>query len=288
MKKLLTSALLSCFVFCAEAQVTLENIYPNTISVPKFLMFAQLDSSTYKYILFDQQNSQFTIYNLNHSIYLNVLIPITFVSGISQYQIAYVTKSLFDCDTSNIEYALSFLGNGFPTSYPKRFYVYRTNGTQLENIDSVCFMNFSTGQQFGPLYNAPIVNTPIGTKLILRCVDGSTRVYSVCGNLPCAECVFGNGPLLNNGDDVSINKLPNPFPNPTDNSTTIPYTLPEGENTGELVFYDAAGKEIKRFKVDKTFTQIIISSADLAPGTYYYHLQTAKNTSEGKTLVVIK
>jgi len=206
-----------------------------------------------------------------------VIIPITFVSGSSQYTIAYVTKSLFDCDTSNIEYALSFLGNGFPTSYPKRFYVYRTNGTQLENIDSCCFMNFSSGQQFGPLYNAPIVNTPVGTKLILRCLDGSTRVYNVCGNLP------------GNVDDIYKEYiLGDPYPNPTDNSTTIPYTLPDGESTGELVFYDVTGKEIKRFKVDKTFTQILISSADLAPGTYYYHLQTAKNTSEGKTLVVIK
>lgn len=259
----------------AIGQVTLEKIYPNTIGSSKFLMLTQLDSSDYKYILFDPQNSQFTIYNLNHSVYLNVNIPITYSSGSSQYQIAYVTKSLFDCDPSNIEYALSFLGDGFPIS-PKRFLVYRTDGTLITSIDSVCFMNYSDGWKHGPEYNKPIVKTPEGSKLILRCLDGSTRVYSVCGNLPNMIKEIDQAELLGNA-----------FPNPTQSLITIPYTLPNDEKSGVIKIYDSNGKEVKSFIVDNNFTSILLTTYDLQSGTYYYQLLTS-NGQQADTKKIIK
>lgn len=239
-------------------------------------MFVRLDSSTYKYIYFDKINSHFTLYNLNHSVFMNVTIPITFNSNSSAYQIAYVSKSLFDCDTSNIEYALSFLGDGNPTSYPKRFYVYRTNGTQLVNIDSCCFLNYSNGWQYGPLYNEPVVNTPIGSKLILRHLDGSTRIYSICGlNLTGIKKY-----------DVN-NELGNPFPNPTEKTVTISYSLPEGEKNGTIKIYDSNGKEIRSYAVDNNFLNISLTIADLENGIYYYQLITSKGQTGTKKLIKI-
>lgn len=269
--------LLIIFTQSLKGQVTLENIYPNTIGSAKFLMYTQLDSSTYNYVLFDPQNSQFTIYNLNHSVYLNVTIPITYAPFSSQYQIAFVTKSLFDCDTSNIEYALSFLGDGSPNTYPKRFYVYRTNGTQLVNIDSCCFMNFSDGWKYGPEYNKPVVNTPVGTKLILRCIDGSTRVYAVCGSL---------ADQIEEIEDENI--LGNPFPNPTHDLITIPYTLPDNEKNGTVKIYDIAGKEIKSFTVDNNFKSITLTTAELPSGTYYYQLVTSKGLADTKKIIKVE
>jgi hypothetical protein len=280
MKKYFTILFLT-LALKSSGQVTLENIYLNSISVPSFLMFAQLDSVTYKYILFDHLNSQFTIYNLDHSIYLNVLIPITYVAGSSQYQIAYVTKSLFDCDTSNIEYALSFLGNGGPTSYPKHFYVYRTDGTQLTDIDSCCFMNYSDGWKYGPLYNRPIVRTPVGSKLILRCLDGGTRVYSVCGNLP-SSCDDDLSLLVEGSPERHI--LGNAFPNPTHNQITIPFSLPDNEKNGIIKIYDINGMEIKTFRVDRNFNSIVLSTSELSSGTYYYQLQTSKGKETKKVI----
>lgn len=261
----------------AIGQVTLESVYPNTIGSAKFLLHTQLDSATHKYVLFDPQNSQFTIYNLNHSVYLNVSIPITYVTGSSQYQIAYVTKSLFDCDTSNIEYALSFLGDGFSSSYPKRFYVYRTDGTQVENIDSVCFMNFSGGWTYGPEQNKPIVKTPIGSKLILRHLDGSTRIYAVCGNSPT------------NIEEIEQESfLGNPFPNPTQNFITIPYSLPYNEKSGTLKIFDINGKEIKSYTVDNNFNNIVLTTSELPSGTYYYQLVTSKGQVDTKRIIKIE
>jgi hypothetical protein len=40
--------------------------------------------------------------------------------------------------------------------------------------------------------------------------------------------------------------------------------------------------------VDRTFNTLLISTKDIAAGTYYYQLQTAGDSSGGKKMVVIK
>jgi hypothetical protein len=255
-------------------QVILENIYPNGTST--HFEFIKLDTNDYKYALFDPLNSQFTLYNLNHSIYLNVTIPITYVSGSAQYTIAFVSKSLFDCDTSNIEYALSFVGSGAPNS-SKSFYVYRTDGTQLSNIDSCCFINFSDGWKYGPEYNKPIVNTPTGTKLLLRHLDGSIRVYSVCGTLPTET-----------KEIVETQFMDIPFPNPTNTFITIPYQLPTKEKFGIIKIYDDNGNQIKTYNVDGTFKNLTISTSELRAGTYYFQLVSSKGLATTKKVIKVE
>jgi len=281
LKKLLTSTLLSCFVFCASGQITYEATYPTGAAFVDELNIVKLTSSGYKYVVSDTNNVK--IYNLNHSIFQIIPIPYNGPYGsIYAVSVFYVSEELFNTNPADIEFLLLFRTS---SNSIQHIYVFDEFGNILFAKDSVGLGGYSGIEQ-----NA-IVYTTGGVKLLLSRQAGQgsqAYVYSLPGILPCNDCTNGVITGLANDDGNQINKLPNPYPNPTDNSTTIPYTLPEGESTGEIVFYDAAGKEIKRFKVDKTFSQIIISSADLAPGTLYYHLQTAKNTSEGKTLVVIK
>ena len=274
MKKQITLLLL-LFTQVVYGQVTLEHTYPNTLdNAPKCLMYTKLDSVTPKYILFDLPSSKFTIYNLNHSVFLTVNIPITYNFGNSSYTIAYVTKSLFDCDPSNIEYVIDFLGTGSPTAYPKHFYVYRTDGTQLASIDSCCFLNYSDGWKYGPLYNEPIINTPLGTKLLLRSLDNSARVYSLCGTLP------KSGMQTNQGSDLG-----NTYQDPTTN-ISIPYKLPENENSGLIKIYDLMGNELKSYSVDNTFNSITLSHNDLPEGSYYYQLETSKGVTGAKKIIL--
>src|SRR4051812_24434231 len=79
-----------------NAQVTLERSYYNFHS--NFYV-TDLGNSDYKYVHVD--STGFTLYNLDHSFFLNVITPRPLFSG---YQVAYITNSLFDCDTTNIEY----------------------------------------------------------------------------------------------------------------------------------------------------------------------------------------
>ncbi len=97
------------------------------------------------------------------------------------------------------------------------------------------------------------------------------------------NCTMGIDKLANNGATIA-----NPHPNPTNNTTNVDYKLPDGVHQGEIVFYDLQGTEVKRFKVDKTFNSLLISTTDIPEGTYYYQLQTTGNTSAGKKMVVVK
>ena len=69
---------------------------------------------------------------------------------------------------------------------------------------------------------------------------------------------------------------------------TIDYTLPDGINEGEIVFYNSLGEEVKRFNVDRTSDHLSLSNIDLSAGTYFYQLQTSENSSDGKKMIVIK
>ena len=94
--------------------------------------------------------------------------------------------------------------------------------------------------------------------------------------------------MQNQGNIGNENRLSNPYPNPTTNSTKIDYTLPDSVNEGVIVFYNLQGMEVKRFKVDKTFSTLLVSTADIAAGTYLYQLQTSAVSAEGKKLIKIK
>lgn len=82
--------------------------------------------------------------------------------------------------------------------------------------------------------------------------------------------------------------MSNAIPNPTEGNTRVNYTLPEGANTGEIVFCNQQGEEVKRFKVDRTFDHLLISTADLPAGSYFYQLQCGGTTIGGKKVIVVK
>ena len=48
------------------------------------------------------------------------------------------------------------------------------------------------------------------------------------------------------------------------------------------------GREVKRYKVSNAFKDILISTDELAAGTYYYQLQTTSGFKAGKKMIVIK
>lgn len=256
-----------------KAQMALENLYTGQ---GKFVL-TQIAPNQFKYFLFDPPTNQFKLYHLNHSLYMTVNIPLIWNVSTDQYYVSFVTKSLFDCDTTNIEYAVMHLGNGSP-SYPNPYFaVYRTNSTLFQKIDTVRYFNFSTGLQYGTYYNTvPIINTPVGAKLILSKPTGQAAVYSLCSLLP-TNIVKNENPF---------DEMGNPFPNPTNNQITLPYSLPKNETSGRLVIVNSLGQTIKEFDVDNNFSSIILNKTELTPGTYFYNVKSGQAKSETKKFVI--
>jgi hypothetical protein len=128
----------------------------------------------------------------------------------------------------------------------------------------------------------PIYNTSVGTKMIISYRNRQAKVFDLPGTLTVGIQEANNN-LIAMQSSVS-----NAYPNPNNGSAKIDYTLPPGVNEGDIVFYNLQGMEVKRFKVDRTFNTLLISTKDIAAGTYYYQLQTSGESSGGKKMVVIK
>lgn len=280
MKKLLLALVLICGV--AHSQIALENVYPN--GGAKKLGVVHLTSSGYKY--FESDTDQIVLYNLNHSVFKTINIPQQADVNPFTWMIYYVSEELFNTNPNDVEYVISYgewIGN------TNRLKIYDENSNLLFSRDS-----FLLGGIVGDgVQKSGIVYTSNGVKMTLsrQGINGPVEVYSLPGVLPCNECTAGviTG-LAQSESNAGIPQefLPNPYPNPTNNYTTITYELPNEVKTGEIVFYNMVGQEVKRFTVSNSFTTLLISANDLAVGTYHYNLVTSKGTIPGKEIMVTK
>ena len=283
MKKILFIAL-AAFGMNAKAQITLEHAYdsasvllsggPNNSSGQ--LMVIKFEISGERYVRINRWGKRIDIYDMNHSwlktISLSSLPTTPLVNG-DIGDILYLSEQLFDTD-SKIEFM-------YCTASPMYTGVYNENGTLLFSDTALPGVRLNFEQQQLPIYN-----TSVGTKMILSYESAlgnkHAKVFGLPGTLSTA--IHEENQILINSSCLASN----PYPNPTNSSTRIDYTFPTGVNQGEMVFYDLQGKEMKRYKVDKTFDHLLISTSDIPAGTYFYQLQTTAQVSEGKKMVVIK
>ena len=275
MKKILFLILVA-FTLNAKAQVVFEHAYDSASTISSGgtlnqLMLINFEVSGYQYVKINQWDKSISIYDINHSL-LKTISVAGFPSTTYQSDILYLSETLFNTDSKK-EFMYSF-HNGSSNYYTG---IYNEDGTLIFSDTGLAAIRTSV-----PLQQYPIYNTPNGTKMILSYRNGQAKVFGLAGTLTTAVD-RANTQLANNGA-----MLANARPNPTANTTTIDYTLPQDTNQGELVFYNTQGTEVKRFKVDNTFNSLLISTTDIAAGTYYYNLQISGNPSAAKKMVVVK
>ncbi|HMI06273.1 MAG TPA: hypothetical protein VK528_01905, partial [Flavobacterium sp.] len=171
MKKLF--ALLLFCPFFSNAQISLAHTF-NFSNNQTNLLYIDLGDGDFKYVAVDYVNSKINIYNTDFTPYLT---NITTALPMTSHEIAYISKKLFDCDSTTIEYVL--VDNDFT-----EFRVFNTSGAPVFSRVNV-IAPFCYGCYNASLERKPIVNTAEGTKLILSDVNGfNTYVYNLCGTLP--------------------------------------------------------------------------------------------------------
>ena len=266
MKKFKITSILLVFVLLANSQIVLENTYQNASfwGADRDFGLTDLGDSLVKYYLIDYYNSSFTLYNLDHSIYKHISIPDNYANG--KYRVQYITSSLFDCDSTNVEYMVSF---GHPIN---RLKIYREN-------NSLIFLRDSTSS-VESINKRTIRNTPDGAKMILDFLDGKVEVYDLCGNVMVS---IKSIEAQNHEGNLS-----NPYPNPAIKHVKVEYKLPRNQNQGQIILYSQNGVELQRYNVDNTFNHLIISVNDLPQGAYYYSLVTNNGSIGTKKIIVIK
>lgn len=141
-------------------------------------------------------------------------------------------------------------------------------------------MALNVPQQWRPIYN-----TPEGTKLILSHTDGTARIYQ----LPCSLSAEIDQIMPLNVDEASLKEASlKVFPNPSFYQNTIEYKLPKDIDHAEIVITDLEGRELKRYKVDHTFSSLLITHNEITPGTYFYSLITGNQILDSKKIVLVK
>jgi hypothetical protein len=275
MKKLLIAFAITASTN-SKAQITLD-VTLDSANLVYFFNPVQISSTETKYFWADTIANTFTLYNLDLTPFLsNVAVPEPFIKylnpGVAIFRAIYVTRTLFDCDSSNIEYAYEAATNGYQT-----FYIMRTDGTELFRLDSAngpyCFGDCLGGAD----WIKPIINTSEGAKMFLqRPGPGNINIYSLCGSLPLETFDFTTTP----------SQYVHVFPSPASNSLTFEIHQPSNMNEEyELVVVDNNAREIKREKINGR-NQIILDTHDFNNGNYIYSLCTkTKSYQTGKFII---
>jgi hypothetical protein len=254
-----------------KAQITLEHTFDNTFFGRDFYI-TDIGNNNSKYVFIDTLANSFSLYNLDGTPFLlNILTPEPIMP---RYSIAYITSTLFDCDSSNIEYAfMSYLDGTKP------FRVMRTNGTVLLKVDSargpVCY-----GCLAGSKEIVPIVNTQEGAKLFLFKLDvRRTLIYGLCGKLPETQIPLELG---------SSNVFVKVFPNPTSSNIQFQITCPNNFEEFDLVIFDSQSKRINSSPINGVFNSLSINCENFADGTYFYSLQNKDRVFQSGKFVISK
>ncbi|MCX6350935.1 MAG: T9SS type A sorting domain-containing protein [Bacteroidetes bacterium] len=264
----------------AFGQITFEHSYTQSFSYP---WIAYLDNRTENYAVVVHPPTgiydSIYLYDLNHTLSYTGYFP-KGPKGVDStarapQNVSYITRSLFDCDSTNIEFLVYYFYAADSVS-PGRYSVSvcRGNGTVLFSKDSAYFASKS------------VVKTAKGTKLLLwqqqpPYTEYKTLVYSLCGAIPTGY----ETPALHKDNNGTLYDA---YPNPSKGYTHIDYKLPNGVNTGEIIFCDLQGKTIKTMKVGAAFNDVLISTDDLPAGQYLYYLKTNGSVTGAKKLVTVK
>lgn len=270
-------------------QITLEQSY--TGSYEEDFGLVMLENSGKKYFFYEQDSYVLNLYNLDHSLYKSINIDITSIvdtsiyTGADNQKINYITENLFDLD-NELEFLFSYYYYD-PSSNAS------LDGTLIFNEDGSIIFNEPNFQGVYASYpnsnfHTVIENTENGTKMFLQ-NDGIINIYNLPGSLPCTNLCSDS---LTNGLKLpeienEINSSISAYPNPTIDYINVDYTLPQGIDQGEIVLCDFQGKEIKRYRVDRTFDYLKISTNDIPQGVYIFNLKTSQGISEGKRIIKI-
>lgn len=275
MKKFL---LLFLFAFLFHSEKTTAQITLDTVITPYFgfgydFFPTQISPTETKYVVCDTVTNSFSLYNMDFSPFLlNIAVPQPF--GLFDYQVMYVSRGLFDCDTTNIEYAY-----GATTTANLPYYVMRTDGTQLFRVDSAFGPYCIGGCQGLSDYTRPIRNTSAGAKLFLyKTNTGAINIYSLCGSLPTEVLDFSS----TNQSFVQL------FPNPTSSTLTFQINPPDNMNDFDLVILDNTGREVQRQKVNFSNNKYTMDVTSLSGGMYFYSLCTKTKAYQSGKFIITK
>jgi len=197
----------------------------------------------------------------------------------ANFSAVYFSQYLFD-DDDDVEFLFSYMGAPTSTSYTG---VYNQDGSVVAAFPgahtSLNVMGHSLDQ------SRPIFNTTNGAVMQLI-YSGVIKFYSLPGTLyePCCNS-DGPGIPTHNPPPMPVRGMSNAFPNPTYGAVTIDYELPSGITSADLLIINGTGQTIKTYRVSSAVNRVNLNLSDLAPGNYFYQIETNQGPAGAKKLI---
>jgi hypothetical protein len=253
------------------SQITLEHTVDSTLYGYYFYP-TKISANETKYVFLDTATNTFSLFNLDFTPFLtNIIVPSPIkdtVNGFTVfYHIMYITRTLFDCDSTNIEYLYSAQNDPWLP-----LWVQRTDGTTLLHVDSTRGP-YCLGCPGGTTLLRPILTTEQGTKLVLMKNPGvgvtNISVYSLCGSLPSNEYEIVD---QKNGT-VEV------FPNPSASKVYFNINYPDNINTYSLTVLNNSSGIVSRLSLKSSIKTYSIDTFTYSNGIYYYSLMDEKTNT---------
>jgi hypothetical protein len=246
-----------------SAQPSLETVYSVSTNI------CSLEEAGQKYYAMDIANQQCRIYNMDHSLFRTIDLPVP--EGYYLFDIQQISQHLFNPDDL-IEFAYIYSKfNPTETSY---YYSYETrvvneNGLEILKVPgaghTLVIPTENDGEKF-LVYIYDFYVIPATTQ---------TQVYS----LP-------DSPLKSGSVKGSAYRLKNPYPNPASGMINVPVSLPPGVSRGYLQIYNTSGQQIDLREIKPTDESILIPGGALLPGSYIYNISGNGRKSESKKITI--
>jgi hypothetical protein len=259
--------------FKANAQITLEHFFDSTYGGDLFY-FNDIGNNDFKYVFLNQETNTFSLYNMDMSSYLtNIALPVgdSIKNG---FTVIYITKTLFDCDSTNIEFVYTF-----PTSFTDKFRVIRTDGTILLELDSVNG-GYGFGVYGGSIDLRPIRNTNAGAKLQIQKLNngvGQVYIYALCGELPLQTFDF-----TNNESTLKV------YPNPAEGKISFVVNANIKTNQFQLSITDISGRIVFDELVNFTDNKFMLDAANFTSGAYIYSVKSKNSMYQSGKFIIKK
>jgi len=260
MKSLILIALTFCFAIQGKGQNEPELVgtFSSVSSVAKFVY---IDHDMPKLVL--TGNEGIELYNLDLTLFLDFDYP---EADTNSYNRLYISRSLFDCDTTNIEYMS--VGGTFENSYIR---IFREDGTTFFNLEGFQLLN-----TLGVTENATYLASDASGSYIsfVSSFFGSEGLlYRFCGQVPRPLAREMDGTVITGIMEQGNNNGFDAYPNPAREIIKFEYDL-QGHKKANLQLFNTSGQLMKEMMLGQAFDFIRLNISDLEQGTYIARITT--------------
>ncbi len=263
MKYLLTSLIGVALTFQVSAQNEPQFVQEYTTTGNSFSKFILIDTDMPKILV--SHPGDFQVYNLDYTLYADVDIPSSIDT--TYYSLFLITRTLFDCDTAQLEY-MAVNNSWEPNEASVK--ILHQDGTEFFSLVGYSEFMIGTIENFDPLRRS-VVSDASGSTIIFEqpptSGDRLSRIYHFCGQMPQLSARNMNGEVTAGRPELSGRSGFSLYPNPSKDQIKIEYDL-DGQRHGLLTVYNTSGQQMKQVELGPAFQNVLLDISSLAAGSY--------------------